>query len=109
MATPIPNALNGAAPERTPTINVTNVTITGLGSSVVDSYITDRGSPGDPSTGGNQVLSRQTPVTAAPFAVYFGGLRQTSGLDYTVNAGVVTFLNATFASGNVVLLEYFVA
>ena len=109
MATTVPNALNGAAPEFTPTVNITQVTYTGLGSNVVDVFVADRGSVGDPITGGNSVNARQSPVAGAPFTVFLGGLRQTLGLDYTVNSGVVTFLSATLNSGNVVVLDYWTA
>lgn len=109
MATAVPNALNGTAPERTATINVTNVTYTGLGSHAEDVFVADRGSVGDPVTGANSVTTKQTPVVGAPFAVYFGGLRQIAGLDYTLNANVVTFLSATFNAGNTIVLDYFVA
>ena len=110
MATAVVNALNGSAPERTPTINVTSVTYTGLGSNVVDVFVVDGESVGDPVTGGNQVTAKSTPVSAAPFVVFFNGLRQIKDVDYTNNAGVVTLLNGVvFNTANTLVLDYWVA
>lgn len=105
----VPQNLNGAAPQRQSIINVSHVTYTSLGSNINEAYVTDRGSPGDPATGGNQIIVRQGPVTGAPLDVYFGGLRMNLGLDYTVNSQVITFISSTFNSGNVIAVSYWVS
>ena len=103
------HGLNGSCPERTSTINVTQVMYTSLGGHVEDVFIVDRGSVGDPITGGNAVTLSEVPVTGAPLSVYFGGLRMVINRDYTVNAQVVTFINATFNENNTIVADYWTA
>jgi len=105
----LPHGLNGSAPERAPTVNVTEVTYTGIGANVVDVFVTDRGNVGDPPANGNAVTARQTPVAGTPFAVYLGGPRLTPALDYTLAGRLVTLTTATLNAGNVILLDYWTA
>lgn len=108
MATAVVNALNGSAPERTPTITVTQVTISGLGNHVLDVYVTDRGSTGDPVAGANSITLSQTPVAGAPFLFFVNGVLMALNRDYTLNAKVVTLLNAvTFIAGDTLTSSYF--
>ena len=109
MHTGCTREINGCSPEHNPTVNVSNVTYTGLGSNVVDVFVTDRGSVGDPAAGGNSVTARQSPVARAPFVVFLGGLRLNLTLDYTVNSGTVTFNTITLNTQNVVTLDYWTA
>ena len=82
---------------------------TSLGANVVDVYITGRGNPGDPPAGGNTVVLRQTPVSGAPLALYFGGLRQVANVDYSISGTSIIFTTATFDAGNTVVADYWVA
>ncbi len=110
MSSPAPNALNGTAPERTPTVNITQVTITGLGVPVSDVFVADRGETGDPLIGQSSVALTQTPVSGAPFFVFRGGLRQVPTRDYVLDDLIVRFLNdVVFVAGDTVVVDYFMA
>jgi len=110
MNTAVPNALNGTAPERTPTVNVTQVVITGIGTPVSDAFVVDRGDFGDPISGGNAVTLTQTPLAGAPFQVFRGGLRQVLNRDFVLNATTIMLLGGvTFATGDTIVVDYFKA
>ncbi len=109
MATQIPNALNGTAPERTPVINITSVTITGLGYSVEDLFVVGGPNARDPVAGASTVTLSSLPVLGAPFYVFRGGLRQAINLDFSVayQTGIVSFLDVVFSAEETILIDYF--
>jgi hypothetical protein len=106
MATAVPNALNGSAPERTPTVNVTQVTYSGLGSSAEDIFVVGT----TPGVGVNaySVTLSSTPATGTPLYVYRGGLRQAVNRDFTITGATITFSSAAFTLDETILVDYFV-
>jgi hypothetical protein len=108
MATTVVNALNGSAPERTPTITITQVTISGLDHFVDDVFVVDRGSTGDPIAGANSATLSQTPLSGAPFMFHLNGARLTLNRDFSLNGTTVTLLNAvTFLTSDTLSFAYF--
>ena len=106
MATAVPNALNGTAPERTPVINVYTPTLSGTFTFAQNYYVF--GTSGS-FTGNNVANLSSTPATATPLYVYRNGLRQMVGAayDYTVSGTAITF-TPVLSAGETILVDYFV-